>query len=166
MARKRNILFLKCALYFFILLGVIFLFRLGYQLPWTGFSGQQFGEVTQPPKLLWDWLELMIIPIILSLGAVLLTGMDRRQDTAIAHDRLRESSFQAYLTGMAELILDYHLGEHNDKAVGIVARARTLAVLKTLDPDRKGVVIQFLFVAGLILGDDPIISLVGANCRE
>ncbi len=44
-----------------------------------------------------------------------------------------------------------------------VARDRTLAVLLRLDPLRKGIVLQFLYGAGLIMRGDVKVSLSGAN---
>lgn len=163
---RNGLNFLKERGFFSLLLVLlIYLIYQGYSVPWTGFGVQQAGAAAQPPKLLWDWLDLLIIPIVISLGAVLLTNMDRKKDTEIALDRLRETSFQAYLQGMSQLILDYHLGKQSDPGVRIVARARTIAVLKTLDADRKAIVVQFLFDAGLISGETPEISMVGANLQ-
>jgi uncharacterized protein YjbI with pentapeptide repeats len=47
-----------------------------------------------------------------------------------------------------------------------VARARTLTVLgKLSDEERKGSVVLFLYEAGLISKDPPVLSLNGANLR-
>jgi uncharacterized protein YjbI with pentapeptide repeats len=46
-----------------------------------------------------------------------------------------------------------------------VARAQTLAVLEGLDPDRKRILLQFLYESNLIKVDKAIISLVGANLK-
>ena len=50
-----------------VLLGIIIqifidLLMGGYKLSWTGFA----------TKTLWDWMDLLIIPIVLSLGAIFL----------------------------------------------------------------------------------------------
>jgi Pentapeptide repeats (8 copies) len=44
-----------------------------------------------------------------------------------------------------------------------VVRAQTLSVLQGLEPDRKGILLQFLYESGLIQTGRTVISLVGAN---
>jgi len=57
--------------------------------------------------------------------------------------------------------------EHPDNAsLGTVARAQTLAVLEGLDPDRKRILLQFLYESNLIEAESPAISLLGANLRK
>ncbi len=57
--------------------------------------------------------------------------------------------------------------EHPENAsLGTVARAQTLAVLEGLDPDRKRILLQFLYESNLIKVDKPVISLAGANLEE
>ncbi|MEM8720452.1 MAG: hypothetical protein AAGE84_14305 [Cyanobacteria bacterium P01_G01_bin.39] len=47
-----------------------------------------------------------------------------------------------------------------------IARARTLAVLRALNGDRKGELIQFLYATQLIAGDEPIIDLSQADLSQ
>ncbi len=47
-----------------------------------------------------------------------------------------------------------------------VARAQTLAVLEGLDPDRKRILLQFLYESHLIDAGEAVISLAGANLGE
>ena len=44
-----------------------------------------------------------------------------------------------------------------------VARARTLTALRGLDPDRKGFLLRFLYEAGPISVENPIIDLSDAS---
>jgi uncharacterized protein YjbI with pentapeptide repeats len=111
---------------------------------------------------LWDWLELLIIPLVLALGAFWfnaqtrkseqeLAQRERENDRAIAEERAKEDILQRYLDGMSELVLHENLQESKrDDAVRVIARARTLAVLRSLDGDRKGQVLRFLYEADLI----------------
>jgi hypothetical protein len=50
-----------------------------YKWGWTGFAG----------KTLWDWMKLLIVPLILALGGLLITQMERR-NSARAQERDRE----------------------------------------------------------------------------
>jgi hypothetical protein len=44
---------------------VLLLIRLGYIYPWTGFGKSKVNEAVQPAKTLWDWLGLLIVPVVL-----------------------------------------------------------------------------------------------------
>jgi hypothetical protein len=127
---------------------------LGYALEWT-WTGHD-------TKLAWDWLELLIIPLVLALGAFWFNNQIRKSDQEIAHrdrendrqiaaDRVQEEALHRYLDKMHELILDKRLRKsEEDDEIRNVARARTLAVLRSLDGNRKGHVVRFLCEAGLI----------------
>jgi hypothetical protein len=69
-----------------------------------------------------------------------------------------------YLDRMSELLLDQNL--HDPKAgsgVRELARAQTLTALRSLDPFRKGVLVQFLYESGLISNEHPVVDLTGAD---
>jgi uncharacterized protein YjbI with pentapeptide repeats len=116
--------------------------------------------VVTEPKLLWDWLELLIIPIVLGAGALLFNQQarkgeqrQRQNEAEIAQDRAREEALQRYLDTMQELILDKGLRRSKpwkDPEIRDVSRARTLTVLRSLDGNRKGQVVRFLHEADLI----------------
>ena len=153
------------------------LIRLGYSAEWTG-----FGEYTQTSlnaergKTLWDWMELLIIPLVLAGGAFFLNQSERAVEREIvekraelerenAKDHQREQALQAYLDRMSELLINDSLQTTRKKSVRNVARTRTLSVLRDLDGRRKGEVIKFLHEAGLINNDKPIIELFKADLR-
>ena len=50
--------------------------------------------------------------------------------------------------------------------VQTLAQARTLAVLTRLYGERRGTLVRFLYDAGLISPDFPVIDLYGADLRE
>jgi uncharacterized protein YjbI with pentapeptide repeats len=148
---------------------------------WTGLPG----------RTLWNWLDLLIVPAVLALGGYLfaLSENRRTQETAnqqreldrklaqqraetdrkIADDRQQDTTLQAYLDGMAQLLIDkeqpLHRAQQGD-SLSSVARARTLTVLPRLDGDRKARVVQFLYESGLIAGAHPILDLSGADLFE
>jgi hypothetical protein len=111
--------------------------RLGYWRSWE--------------RPFWDWLELLIIPVVLGLGAFWFNNQARKSEQELAQDRAREEALQRYLDIMQELILDKGLRRSEKHAeMRDVSRARTLAVLRSLDGDRKGQVVRFLHEAHLI----------------
>jgi hypothetical protein len=112
---------------------VIGLIIAGYWFDWTGFNGfntvstahisggPSAGVTTrteeyQPGKTLWDWLQLLIIPLVLAVAALLFNLATTRteqeiatqryeQDKSIALDKQREDLLQTYLDRMSELLL-------------------------------------------------------------
>jgi uncharacterized protein YjbI with pentapeptide repeats len=138
--------------------------------PWTL---REFGG-----KTLWDWLQLLIVPVVLSLITVVFAWQqDIRQDQIenkrakaereLAKERAQDEALQAYLDQMSNLLLEKNLRtSEEDSEVRTLARARTLTVLGRLDPSRKTAVYQFLVDADLVQSideRDPIISLNGAD---
>src|SRR5207302_636125 len=72
-------------------------------------------------------------------------------DREIAIDKQRGDELQTYLDRMNNLLLEKALHKSgSDSEVRYIARARTLAVLRNLDPARKLIVVQFLQGSGLI----------------
>jgi hypothetical protein len=139
-------------------------------------KGNYAATILQPSKSLWDWLNLLgvlAIPIVAGLGVAWFTHAQQQRDQQIADQRAeserkdiaeraklelekaldnqREAALQEYIDKMSELLLHEKLREsaENDE-VRIVARARTLHVLRRLDKERKGSVIQFLSESRLL----------------
>ena len=91
-----------------ILVVVIALIIVGYGFDWTGFkngynqvtiirtiSSTNAGTVTrteefQPGKALWDWLQLLIIPLVLAVGALLFNFANNRTEQNIAAQRYEQ----------------------------------------------------------------------------
>jgi len=157
---------------------------LGYQFQWgwTGFNASTGPNIRQyqPTKTLWDWMQLLIVPIVLTIGVFLLNfamNQNERAETQrrsesehdIALDNQRETSLQNYLDRMSDLLLNNHLREPGASTAEAchIARVRTLTALFGLDPIRKGNLIRFLYDAGLITVDantgKSIIDLSEAN---
>jgi uncharacterized protein YjbI with pentapeptide repeats len=124
---------------------------------WTGFAG----------KTLWDWLELLVIPIALAAVGFGLNYFanerdqrreDRRaaQERAIAADGRREEVMRSYLQQMSSLMLERGLRDSRPGTeVQAVARTFTLTALRRLDPSRKAIIVRFLAQAGLIGSEFP-----------
>lgn len=149
---------------------------------WTGYSRStgplSAEQVLNRQKTLWDWLELLLIPLVLATGGLWFSQAERRSEQAIAErhaERERaiadaeaqEAALQAYLEQMSELLIDKNLRTSTPKdEVRAVARAWTLTVLRRLKGERKGTVVRFLYESGLILRENTIVSLAGANLVE
>jgi uncharacterized protein YjbI with pentapeptide repeats len=168
---------------------VIALIIAGYCFDWTGFngynkvtiahiiSGTNAGTVTkteeyQPGKALWDWLQLLIIPLVLAVGALLFNLASTRTEQKIASDKQREGLLQTYFDRMSDLLLEkqlhlpaspYEIRDVTRDEVRNVARVRTITILFQLDARRIGSVFTFLREAGLMsTTSESIVSLKGA----
>jgi len=154
---------------------------------WAGFARDPALE--RPYKTLWDWLQLLVIPLVLAMLAFGLNAAQssREQrhadaradlDRALAlkqrlaerrnaRDLRREEALSAYLTQMSDLMLQRRLlTSKPGSAVRAVAQALTFTVLRRLDGRRKGVVLRFLAEGDLISNPSPLLDLSGANLRR
>jgi uncharacterized protein YjbI with pentapeptide repeats len=111
--------------------------------PWTL---REFGG-----KTVWDWMDLLIVPIVLSLITVGFTVVQEIRQGELAEQRAQDEAVQAYLGQMNTLLLEHNLrNSKEDSGVRTLARARTLTLLERLDPSRKTAVMQFLVEAELV----------------
>jgi uncharacterized protein YjbI with pentapeptide repeats len=153
------------------LIGLIFA-GYGFNWDWPGFNehlGPQFPQ-DRPTKTLWDWLQLLFVPGVLTLGAMWFMARqnrDRKIARDIALDNQQEAELQHYLDKMSELLLVHDLRNSSEYAEGgKIARVRTLTILPRLDAERKGNVLRFLHESELIDKDKRIIDLSEANLSE
>jgi len=120
-------------------------------------------------KTLWDWMELLIIPLFLAGGVFYLNRSERTTEREIAIDRQQEAALQSYLDRMTELLLEKDLGNTENEEVRLVAKTRTLTVLRGLDGQRKRYVLQFLrdarLLGALVPVKSPVFNLEGADLR-
>src|SRR5216683_2834596 len=154
-----------------LLMGVVVLIIAGYifKWDWTGFNEHRGPNILQyqPAKTLWDWLQLLgvlAIPVAVVLGVAWFTTKQGQASEAENKDNHHEAALQAYIDNMLELLLAKNLrSSTEDEEVQKIARVRTLTVLRRLDAERKGSVLQFLHESGLIGKDKRVIHLTGAN---
>lgn len=143
---------------------------------WTGFGTCPTKDV-RIEKTLWDWLDLLIVPIVLAVVSYVYNrtekandrrAADRRAFTErdIARDVRQDGILREYFDRMSQLLLDeerpLRKSQEADE-VRSVARTRTLSTLRELDGDRRGRVLQFLHESRLIQREMPIVDLNGAD---
>jgi uncharacterized protein YjbI with pentapeptide repeats len=153
--------------------------------PWTL---REFGGKTG-----WEWLELLVVPLMLALITVVFTwqqnvrqneleeqrtrqalkieGQRAEAERELADQRAQDATLQAYFDRMSGLLLEEALRQsEEDSDVRRLARARTLVVLDTLDSARQNRVLRFLEETELIQARPPnrppIISLKYASLRD
>jgi len=145
----------------------------GYHLDWTGLGASRSPVKSPkalfdyyPSKTLWDWMQLLVVPVVLAGAALWFNAMAKRRDETIAEDRQQAAVLDAYLATMTTLLIDKGLkGSAMESAPRAVARAQTLTVVERLNGQRKGSVVRFLYESHLIDKDEPIVALRGADLR-
>jgi uncharacterized protein YjbI with pentapeptide repeats len=172
LSRPRNIVILVAVL-LWVLVAVL------YFVPGSGFGTYTDvnGEVI-PAKTIWDWLSLVFVPLFLLIGGFYFNASIQQAEREraenhskvereIADDKQKEEALQTYLDRMSDLLLTgkFDFSETKDKAK-TVARARTLTVLQRLNGERKAAVLQFLYEAGLVIGDTPTVDLRKADLSK
>jgi uncharacterized protein YjbI with pentapeptide repeats len=153
---------------------VVWLTMQGYTAAWTGFAAPEGAALGA--KTLWDWMDLLLVPLFIAAGALLLNRSQRTSERQRAKERLaleqeiesdrqQEESLQTYFDRIIELVLKDKLSKFSPDEIRNVAKTRTLSVLRRLDGRRKGLVILFLRDSGLIDRTDAVIDLCGADLR-
>src|SRR5215208_2003035 len=81
--------------------------------------------------------------------------------------RADEAALQNYFEKVGTLLIEQPLLQASPgDNLSTVVRAQTLAVLEGLEPERKRILILFLYESGLILKDKPVVILALANLAE
>jgi uncharacterized protein YjbI with pentapeptide repeats len=147
---------------------------------WTGFNGgyskitttrTTHGVITtteqMPTKTFWDWLNLfgvLAIPVVVGFGTVWFTTKQGQVSSSENNDNQQEAALQGYINEMSELLLDKNLRDSQpEDEVRMIARVRTLTVLRRLDAERKVSVLQFIRESGLIEKNNRIVDLTRAD---
>jgi uncharacterized protein YjbI with pentapeptide repeats len=102
-------------------------------------------------KSLWDFLDLLIVPLALAIIGLGFAAQQQARQTQFEEQRAQNAALQAYLDQMNPLILEKHLldSEEGD-TVFTLAKARTTTVLAQLDGEHNKAVTRFLFESGLL----------------
>jgi hypothetical protein len=103
---------------------------------------------------------------VLAGAALSFNAWNSSTQLKIADDNKRESALQTYTDYVAQLLLDKGLrNSKSDDEIRNVARTKTLTVLRSLDGERKGILLQFIYDSHLIT-PTVIIDLNGADLRN
>lgn len=146
---------------------------------WSGIGQTpQPEQGVEPAKRLWDWLQLLAIPLFLGIGAWWLgtslwaTGQDVvrqrfQSERDLEETRQYRAALQAYYDSIGDLLINGYLREAGNRQASVrnVAQARTLALFRSLDGKHKGEALQFLYDSGLI-GRTRIVSTKYADLRQ
>lgn len=151
--------------------------NLGYKITVEYDTAGHFEKFTaEAPvkKTLWDWLQLLIVPLALLLIGSLFIYQQYQTSLNISEHQYQEEVLQTYIDHMSDLLINQSLlkPDKSDKwkAVQTVAQEETLTTLQRLDPTHRTLVVHFLAGSGLISGTEehphPIISLAYSSLSE
>lgn len=138
---------------------------LGYRYPSIGFSNYTTpsGDF-QRGKTLWDWIQLLVIPIILAILAYYLSSSQRDRELAIAQIEKGERALQNYFDYMTKLLIEQEYSDEElFEGASRLIRARTLATLDMLDGKQKGYLLRFLIETDLLNREQPFLNMRRAN---
>jgi len=136
-----------------------------------------------------EWLELLIVPVVLALITVVFTWQqnERQQDLEtkrtnqaqniedqraeaerdLAKQRAQDEALQAYLGQMSQLLLEQDLRNAKEgSVVRTLARARTIVALQRLDAEHNQSIARFLGESKLSETDGTTIGLLRGASLE
>lgn len=122
--------------------------RSGHAPKWTGFGS----------KSLWDWLQLLVVPVILSVGAVVLNRAATERDRISTEAHEQAAALDAYLSLLAQLLLQARANKAiQTPEFQAIVRVQTAAIILRLKSLwHKELVFQFIIdshmtsVAGIV----------------
>lgn len=176
----------NCSLVALSIVGFIFVFCVTiviilvlYGFNWSGFGESiKSNELVIPAKTLWDWLELLLIPLILSMATLVVSFVVRRWERSvdereerraerreqiekeIANKRLNQDVLDNYLDKVTQLLISANSSQAS--TISNIISTRTITVASILDELRKAHVLIFLYKTGLLQSSNRV-SLLGAN---
>jgi uncharacterized protein YjbI with pentapeptide repeats len=114
---------------------------------------------------LWDWVGVLIIPVVLTAGAALLTNAQVQRETKAAHIRAQDEALQQYLDQVSKLLVDLTNPQEpmSPALFSKLVQARTLTLLLKLERDRKRQPLKLIAQLDLINRHDPLLSLKNAG---
>lgn len=137
----------------------------------------QKNSVTRQTRTFWDWLQLLLLPIVLLACLVWYTVQQtqvisqlssQQKETAnkISQDQQQAAILANYIGRISDMLLhDKLLHSSPIDDVRVIAQAQTYTALQQLDPERKAVLLRFLMQTKLINNDFRVINLRDADLR-
>ena len=132
---------------------------------WTGFGESIKDETKEASKTLWDWLDLLIIPVVIGLLGWSFSQAEKAKTKNREEERSENESFESFLQTMTDLIIKNKLHDEPSRQTLAIARARINVAFNNLNGARKGQVLQFLYESYLI-DINPKLKLRGANLKD
>ena len=153
--------------------GIWILIRIGSLYEWTGFGERALEKSEtreiQPRKTLWDWMSLLLVPLMIAGIASWFTwwqnnsqqALVARQQAQLQESQAQYSALQSYIDQMSQLIDERDLRSSGEgDVVFTLAQARTTTTITQLDGEQNQIVTRFLSGSGL-LREPALLAKVG-----
>jgi uncharacterized protein YjbI with pentapeptide repeats len=143
--------------------------------PLSSSSNNSSRRAGSRERKLWNSLKLLLVSAALVSGVVYLQEQSKQREMegykavtqreqGLAQDNARQESLNRYFDTMTALLFERKLRTAKDSdEVRVIAHAKTITTLQSLDSQRKGLLLLFLHESKLIERDDTIISLASAD---
>lgn len=132
---------------------------------WILLDTIRFGNTGFGEKTLWDWMDLLIVPLLIPISVLWLTRRAQENERRIATYKSQREQLQAYYDRITDLLVKHKLGTTTSPELGSIARTLTLSVSSEVDDKQKGQMILFLYDTQLIVQPN-IIELHGADFQK
>lgn len=132
---------------------------------WTGFGKSIKDEKIEPAKTLFDWLDLLIIPLSIGLLGWLYKEAEKSKTQRSEEERSRNESLNSFFNIITDLLQKNDLSGSPSNQTKAMAKTRINMTLSQLDGGRKGQLLQFLYESDLI-DVSPKLKLLGANFND
>lgn len=117
---------------------------------WTGFGEIEVDVTKFPAKTLWDWLDLLIIPMAIGIIGWSFSKIEKEKSKKREEERSQNEILESFLQTMTDLIIQYDLQNNPTSQKLAIARARISIATDNLNGERKGQVLQFLYESDLL----------------
>lgn len=163
---KRNFLFGILAI-----LILAYLIWQGYKQDWTGFNITPEYTGYRSGKYLWDWLEVIIVPLALTLIGIYFNARQKQSEVEMEKRKIAESKIKEqenelsqYFDKMSKLMLRDGLSKENaSPEARSIARSITTEVLRKISVAYAPKVIQYLYENRLIEKENCKVDLSGVR---
>ena len=131
---------------------------------WFGFRFSTTNDLGFSIRTLWDWLELLLIPIFLTTGAWIVSYFDKKTSLETEKENQMQKILDAFIDKISSFYLKEEITCTSKLSSGLekVLRTQVLSALRQLDPNRKAELLQIIYEMNFIQ-NEPKISLHGAN---
>src|SRR5579859_903266 len=135
---------------------------------WTGFGEYSPPEENKGPyqrsKTLWDWMQLIGIPLTLLLATTSINHEQQDTTLRVAANQQAETTLMTAEKHLSDMLLTSKLAQSAPgDEIRIVARSEAFNALRQLDPERKRYMLDYLYDANLIQSNQPIVNMRDAD---
>jgi uncharacterized protein YjbI with pentapeptide repeats len=149
----------------FIIIVILYLATMNNPPDWTGFGKSEIDDKVSHAKTLWDWLDLLIIPVALGLIGWAYSEIEKVKSQNKEEERKQNDLLESFLETMTKLLMEHDLQSNPSQQTIAIARARINVAFNNLNGQRKGQILQFLYESDLI-ELKPKLLLLGANLQN